>query len=317
MTRFCRSWLLLLLLFLLGLPACRDKVQTPALPEEATTPVLVPVPEQAQEAEPDKPVTQQRPLLWEMTEGENGSKTYILGTIHIGFEAADQLPKEVWERFDAAKVFVMETDLTAAQADTLERAVQPQGGSLKAQLGKEAWGKLDQMMGGMAAQFDKVKPWFVVSMLLLKMIPPEQMTAPMDQVLHDRAKRQGKKLAYLETPQQQLDMLEKALSVEELREMVLEFEKQKGDLSRMMEAYEAGDEKTLERLSFTDLREKPEMYDMLFFDRNRAWIPQLVKFSKAPQDTFVAFGAGHLFGSEGVLSLLEAQGYVLKRVETN
>jgi uncharacterized protein len=48
--------------------------------------------------------------------------------------------------------------------------------------------------------------------------------------------------------------------------------------------------------------------------RNRAWIPVLVTAAtEAP--VVAAFGALHLSGQDGVLALLEAEGFTLQRLD--
>lgn len=43
--------------------------------------------------------------------------------------------------------------------------------------------------------------------------------------------------------------------------------------------------------------------------RNAAWLPRLDQLFARPGDHFVAVGAGHLVGSDGLVSLLQARGY--------
>jgi tetratricopeptide (TPR) repeat protein len=55
------------------------------------------------------------------------------------------------------------------------------------------------------------------------------------------------------------------------------------------------------------------MNEMLFKRRNRAWIPALEKLAVTGH-AFVAVGAGHLVGPDGVVALLRAKGYKVTRV---
>ncbi|WP_292061036.1 TraB/GumN family protein [Marivita sp. XM-24bin2] len=52
----------------------------------------------------------------------------------------------------------------------------------------------------------------------------------------------------------------------------------------------------------------------LLIDRNRAWIPVLLEAIAAHDTVVAAFGAAHLPGKEGVLALLEAEGFTLERL---
>jgi len=54
----------------------------------------------------------------------------------------------------------------------------------------------------------------------------------------------------------------------------------------------------------------------LLNDRNRNWIP-VIEEKFVAQPTFVAVGAGHLAGPEGVLHLLKEQGFTITPISTN
>lgn len=47
----------------------------------------------------------------------------------------------------------------------------------------------------------------------------------------------------------------------------------------------------------------------LFAERNAAWMPRLEAALEEPGAAFVAFGAGHLLGTDGVVALLQARGW--------
>jgi uncharacterized protein YbaP (TraB family) len=55
------------------------------------------------------------------------------------------------------------------------------------------------------------------------------------------------------------------------------------------------------------------MEDSLMIRRNRAWIPVLTR-AAAKGPVLAAFGALHLSGAEGVLALLQAEGWTLERL---
>jgi hypothetical protein len=53
--------------------------------------------------------------------------------------------------------------------------------------------------------------------------------------------------------------------------------------------------------------------DLLLNDRNKNWVNQLKTIMKS-ESVFVAVGAGHLVGKEGLISLLRKEGYTLKPI---
>lgn len=58
-----------------------------------------------------------------------------------------------------------------------------------------------------------------------------------------------------------------------------------------------------------DLRYADRNRTALFTARNAAWLPQLDRLFRKPGDHFVAVGAGHLLGSDGLVALLRGRGY--------
>jgi len=58
----------------------------------------------------------------------------------------------------------------------------------------------------------------------------------------------------------------------------------------------------------------PETSSLLLAERNRSWIPKIERFI-AQNNTFIAVGAAHLGGEDGILRLLERKGYTLTPVK--
>jgi len=55
--------------------------------------------------------------------------------------------------------------------------------------------------------------------------------------------------------------------------------------------------------------------DIFLTNRNKNWIPKL-KTEMASKRCFVAVGAAHLFGENGILQLLENEGYTVTAIST-
>lgn len=255
---------------------------------------------------------QEKPLLWQI-DGPNGP-IYLMGTIHMAFDAERELPGYVWDRFRASKTFVMETDLNKAQAETLKRMALPKGQTLETLLGKAHYKKLEERLGSVAVMsFQSAKPWFVITILLLKMLPEAGAVTPMDGLFHAKAQAAGKKLAYLEPPEHQLAILEETMTAERLKETLDKFDEQKAELQAMIKAYRTGDEVALEKLTMKEINSRKEVFDKLYFGRNRAWAPQIEQYAKEGH-VFIAFGLAHMFGDEGILKLMEKRGFKPYRV---
>ncbi|QHT66963.1 TraB/GumN family protein [Rhodocytophaga rosea] len=74
----------------------------------------------------------------------------------------------------------------------------------------------------------------------------------------------------------------------------------------MTTAYLEQDLPTIHRLN--EQGNARSFFDIAVNERNRDWIPVIVKMI-ATQPTFIAMGAGHLGGDQGLIHLLRKQGY--------
>ena len=81
-----------------------------------------------------------------------------------------------------------------------------------------------------------------------------------------------------------------------------------------MKAWRRGDADALAMMMQRESAEFPAFHERLVNARNRAWIPKIEKFIESGQTYFVVVGAGHLGGSNGVLSLLRAKGYQIAQM---
>lgn len=281
-------------------------------------------------AQTDYAAIEADPAIW--TVSDEDSTVYIFGTVHI-------LPPELNWRSDAveaalddAEIVYFEADVMSPEAQAQTQALIPQlglnaaGVTLSSLISEEAKGHMATIAGNLGApaevlqaQMDPLQPWLASLTLAVLQIQaggysPE---SGVEQQLNGAAREAGKAFGYFETVEEQLrffaDMpLEVQVADFEVgvRQMVEEPEL----LTEMVQAWAAGDMSELDQIFNDAMRDSSsELFQRLIVDRNIAWIPQIASALEGSDDALIAVGAGHLPGEQGVIALLEAEGYTVTR----
>lgn len=258
----------------------------------------------------------ERPMLWAAT--KDGTTTYLFGTIHVGFNADTQLPAWLKAKLDGARAFAMEANL--AEPGLIGMMARTDGGSLRLDLGPEAWAKLEAVIGAdMARGVDKMKPIAAMTMLEASFLPK---TTGMDTALEARAAAAKKPIIYFESAKRQLEIVDAFIGARDVKAFLDQLDYAKAKIGELRDAYQAGDgevlgkqfgDDTLWKAAGRDPAQFPAFVKALLEDRNATWIPQIEKLH-AEGGAFVAVGAGHLVGPGNVLDMLAARGFTISRV---
>ena len=135
----------------------------------------------------------------------------------------------------------------------------------------------------------------------------------MDMYFQDEAKKERKKIVGLETFEVQVNALFHQFTLKRQCEMLVEFvdekEKARGDLLIMNKSYRAGKLDKLEELLTAQTYSVSEA-EVMLDNRNKKWMEQLPSLMKEGQ-SFIAVGALHLTGYNGLINLFRMAGYTV------
>jgi uncharacterized protein YbaP (TraB family) len=263
---------------------------------------------------------QDKSLLYEVSGKGLAQPSYLYGTFHLVCPTDLQVSEATRKALTQAQRLYLELDLDdpTLLASMMTALALPGGKNAKDILSADDYAVLDaylqKNMGVGLAQFGALKPVALQSMLVSVMLKCEP--ASYDMKFAEMAGQQGKEILGLETLQDQLAALDK-LPIEkqfkELADMARKPEEARKEFVGLLDAYKAQDLTLLAKLMReSQFEEDAEQFDdEILNKRNANWIPTIEKAAKE-KSTFFAFGAGHLIGPKGVISLLREKGYSVK-----
>lgn len=266
------------------------------------------------------------PLLYAVRDDD--STMYLYGTVHVRPRGADwgnarvraaiDESSEIWTELLMTPEADQQTGVLAMQLGRAEP-----GRPLSSWLTPEENASLNAVttrLGMPQGALEPYKPWLAA--LTLTVAPLVQAgfdpESGVDRSIDAYAGNAGKTMRALETPELQLNFfanLSADVQREMLQEAISESENLPAMISEMSTAWERGDDRALEHAVVDETRtEYPEMYQMLFLDRNNAWMNELTREMEGSGVDFIAVGAGHIIGRDGLVAQFRARGYRVERV---
>jgi len=165
------------------------------------------------------------------------------------------------------------------------------------------------------AAFSKMKPFAV--MQLATQIYFSGKTESYELTFNQLAQENEIEVKGLETIAEQMalfDSLSNEQQVEMLMETIRDGDKAIETIKEMQEIYNQQNVDTLYLLISSDDGVIGAEQEKFLDDRNQNWVPKIIE-QMAKSSTFIAVGAGHLGGPNGVIRLLEKEGYILKPIK--
>lgn len=274
--------------------------------------------------------TLDKPMFFEIS--KNGETAYILGTMHVDIKL-ESLPSYVFLQLQNANTVVIETNLDEALPLVSELQTKPSATPLHSYLTNDEWLKLsatleqsglsqEQIVGLYPAQAMSQYVQAEISKLALRQTLPPFLDGAIAQYGVDN----GKLLGFLDPVEVQINIIksiyEDATQLKQVLGLntpqdVLTYvtDVQNKELSAqqlMFDLFYKGDEAALYQLMEQNLSVAQK--EAILDTRNKNWIPVINNLMTNQGTEFIAFGAGHLSGSNGVLELLTKEGYSVKRV---
>jgi hypothetical protein len=261
--------------------------------------------------------------LWEIQGTSN--RVFLLGSVHFLRPTDHPLPASMEAAYAAADELVMEIDLDdldPVEAQTVMSSMAIDGDDLRTGIGSASYAEALELAAAAGIELEPLapfEPWFAALMITqMRMLQMGFDPAwGVETRFSERARQDGKSIRGLETLAGQLAFMDeldadtqKLFLLESLQDATAAEE----EVQAMMTAWHAGDMAAIADQQAELRQEAPDLYDALFTQRNRNWLPQIIELTQQKQNYLVIVGAGHLAGDDSVLELLKAKGISVRQL---
>lgn len=266
-------------------------------------------------------------LLWEISGNHLKQKSYLFGSHHlVPISFLDSI-KGIYPAFNSCENVVGEIilDDPAVIKKLQQAAVITTGKTTKDWLTDEQYAVADSILKstiGMGLQELRFfKPAMIENIYVLALYDryfQRDEDFQIDSYFQKIGKKEGKRLFSLETVEEQIQLLLESKSLEEQAQSLYETLTSSAELLTQIEAlndkYLAQDLDGLLELNNNDTTQTEEERFALIDKRNIRWAEILPK-QLALGNNFIIVGAMHLPGENGLIHLLQKQGYKVKPVK--
>lgn len=259
------------------------------------------------------------PALWKVR-GPSGEAAWLFGTIHSAEKPLAWRTPAVGRALDTADTVMVEVANLADEADVAatfarlarsdgqpplsSRIAAPQRPALAALLKSSGYGDND---------FAAMDTWAAALTLARSGSDDGAARNGVDRAVIAAAAQRP--VIELEGAKEQLGLFD-TLPESEQRDLLAAVVREAANPDTdLAESWRKGDMSAIEKETRKGLLADPELREVLFTGRNRRWTDRIVEAMTAGNMPFVAVGAAHMAGPQGIPAMLAARGYTVTRVE--
>lgn len=261
-------------------------------------------------------------LLWQVSGKNLKSPSYLFGTFHLLCKDDIHFGEQLKTAVSRSKEIYMELDMDdpATMLGGMLYMNMKNGKALSDLYSPTDYERLKNYFSDSLkmpiALLAKAKPFFLVALLYPKMMNCAS-PAGVEEQLMKIAKEQKKEIKGLETIQFQtsvFDSIPYEWQAKELLKNIDSFSFYKNEFDKMVNLYKTQQLDSMNVLMSKEDTVSNKYNDLLLVNRNKNWVKQLKKIM-AGESVFVAVGAGHLMGENGLIELLKREGYKVEALK--
>ncbi len=261
-------------------------------------------------------------LLWEIEGPSIPKGSYLFGTMHLVEKDYFYFPKNLEKIVSKTDLLVMEIAGIPNEAEVLKYITLKEGSLFDFFTAEQTdsifvWARSKM---GMSEQLfrtslSKMKPFVLVQLATqLQYLGKTESYEMKFQSIAEKKKMAQKGLETIEFQMSLFDNLKKSEQAEMVMQEIRDSKKSDAQLKQIQQLYKRQNIDSLYML----IQEGEEMLTLKQSDflekRNHTWIPKIIEMLHENK-CFIAVGAGHLGGKDGIIRLLQKEGYTLTPVE--
>lgn len=264
-----------------------------------------------------------RPGFW-LVEGHQGEKAWLFGTIHALPRPVDWRTQKIDAALDEASLLVLEVaDInndartakvfaSLAQSPGLPPLSQRIPNELRSELASEL-----QQGGLKDGSLDPYETW-AAALMLQNAVAAKSENDSGNGIDRAIAKAWKGPIAEFEGAAMQLAIFDRLPETQQralLGAVLAEGPDHARQLRTLQMAWARGDMDLISRMTDEDLGKEPALREALLVGRNKAWTAHVEALLARGKRPFIAVGAAHLAGKDGLPALLSARGWKVTRLQ--
>jgi uncharacterized protein YbaP (TraB family) len=254
-------------------------------------------------------------LLWKISRENTATTSYLYGTIHIKDKRVLEFSDSVLTAFEKCDAFAIEVDLNPENLVLLsQRMILPEDQTLMDLFAEEEYQLIktvvQNIVGVDISLFNKLKPIALLS-LVMNFQFANDVDVSVDEYFYRKATEENKKVIGIETIEEQLEILD-SIPNDYIIDYFKNIDSAQEDMETIIKLYQSADLNKMLKMMQKD-KSMVMIRKNLLTDRNKKMTERIQPIINE-QSTFIAIGAGHLPGNEGIINLLSNAGYIIKPV---
>lgn len=261
-----------------------------------------------------QPNKQDKQIIYEVKSSKG--KVYVMGVMHTGKLELYPLRKEIEEAFTQSKYLATERNLN--------RSVDPNvfGDSFENHTSKEAINKVKQLASAYDLSYEEVRKNNISAVMGMFQYKAEQKAGffskyGIDSYLTYRANKINKIIKEVEGLEYEIKIaqrLNKECSEEIINSIPIDIKKLEEIHKEGYEIVKTGNIVEASKTADAEQSTNSKFMKIYWEERNKVMTDNIEKYLASGETYFVAVGAGHVVGENGIIKVLQDKGYQVKRI---